>query len=413
MARHRLTDDFYKDEEESKRRYYFPTLEGLEAILIPAIAISDVSWRTLFSDFPKIRNIVTEDIEYILELNANQKKQNQQGAPYFFTGRGASRRYYWISECGTFTLSTLINTLTLAKLFQDIAPSFNNELLREAIKHNVADLLGCAVPQGGWSWSKGGKTADAWATWSVIETFTDYLDYTDQYKIRFPESKNIKNTLSVTAEYLSAQLDWRSKDTITGIWHEKVYENRRIKTPNHVKHAYSFVHTMISSSLLKLQGHEQFRELAVLLFKSVENVKVQNVENLADVASKNQSINDYSYHPTLLRALTAIYVEMDEESRKDLTRRLNNPPIYYVKKQFDRLMKSYILKDKWAGLWGFSKSYEIYYTERTIEALVSLCEFLARWNKNEGLWKIPKPTLPSKSDLQTEFEKAMKSIKLK
>jgi hypothetical protein len=410
VARLRLLEGFYKDDEESRKPFYFPTLEGLESILIPAIAIEEVSWPTLVSNSSEIQHIVSKDIEYILSLN-NANKKKKQGAPYFFTGRGASKKFYWISECGAFTLSTLINTLTLAQRFPEVAPTFNNIKLRASIKQNVIDLLDCAVTQGGWSWSKGGKTADAWATWSVVETFTDYLAYVEQFGIKFPEIRKIKANLNATTDYLESQLDWHSPTTVSGSWYQRVYESRRIKTPNQVKCAYSFVHTMISSSLLKLQEREQFRELAALLFKSVENVKVKNVENLAHVASQDDSIDDYSYHPTLLRALTAIYVEMNEEGRQDLKNRLDDSPVHYIKKQFERLMRDYILKDEWAGLWGYGKSYEIYYTERTIEALVSLTEFLTSWDKDSGSWSIPKAKIkPTKHDLQIEIEKARHAL---
>lgn len=411
VAKRRLIHEFYKDDQESSERYYFPTLEGLEAILIPALALDEARWPKLVSDFSAIREIVSEDIQYALSLNTNAKKQ-QQGAPYFAAGRRANTKYYWISECAAFTLSTLINALTLAKVFPKEAPSFNTSRLREVIKQGVFDLLACAVSEGGWSWSKSGRTADAWATWSVVETFTDYLKYTEQFDIRFPEIGKVRSALAKTRDYLRAQLNWQSPDTIAGMWHEKVFEKRRMKTRKEVKCGYSFVHTIISSSLLGLQKDKQFRELAALLFKSVDNVRVKNVENMVKVASKEENIDDYSYNPTLLRALTSIYVEMDEEGRQDLRRKLGSSPISQIKKQFDTLMSDYIVTGEWAGLWGYHKNYEIYYTERTIEALVSLSEFLMSWKTRVGPWQIPQLKKSTIEELQTELDKALKKVKI-
>lgn len=411
VAKRRLIHTFYKDDKESTERYYFPTLEGLEAILIPAIALKEARWPTLVSDFSELREIVSEDIQYVLSLNTTAKKQ-QQGAPYFAAGRRANTKYFWISECGAFTLSTLINALTISRLFPKQAPSFDNAQLRHVIGQGVSDLLACAVSRGGWSWSKGGRTADAWATWSVVETFTDYLEYTEQFDIRFPEITKVRSALANTADYLKGQLDWQSTDTIAGIWYQKVYEKRRMKTRTEVKCAYSFVHTIISSSLLGLQKEKEFRELAAMLFKSVEKVKVKNVENLAKVASKDENIDDYSYNPTLLRALTSIFVEMDDEGRRDLRRKLGSSPISHIKKQFDILMGDYIVTGEWAGLWGYHKNYEIYYTERTIEALVSLSEFLMSWNTKLGSWQIPQLKKSTIEDLQTELDKALTKVKI-
>ena len=411
VAKNRLIHKFYKDDKESRQRFYFPTLEGLEAILIPAIALKEARWPTLLSDFPELRTIVSEDIEHVLPLNTNTKKK-EQGAPYFATGRRGSTKYFWISECGAFTLSTLINILTLSKLFPTAAPSFDNASLRKVIKQSVSDLLACSVPQGGWSWSKGGKTADAWATWSVVETFTDYLEYNEEFDIKFPEISKVRSSLARTAEYLAAQLTWQSPDTIAGMWYEKVYETQRMKTRKEVKCAYSFVHTIISSSLLGLQNDKQFRELAALLFNSVERVKVKDVENLAKVASQDENIDDYSYNPTLLRALTSIYVEMDAEGRKDLRQKLDSSPISYIKKQFNTLMSDYIVTGEWAGLWGYHKNYEIYYTERTIEALVSLSKFLMSWEPRVSSWQIPQLKKVTIDELQAALEKALTGVKL-
>jgi hypothetical protein len=412
VARRRLIDKFYKDDQESKQRYYFPTLEGLEAILIPAVALEETSWAILVSNFSQLPSLVSQDIEYALKLNKPSKKQ-QQGAPYFAAGRRASTKYYWISECGAFTLSTLINVLTLSKLNSKAPPSFDSALLRRIITRCVSDLLDCAVAGGGWTWSKGGKTADPWATWSVVETFADYLAYSDEFDIRLPEIRRVTNALDNTREYLRAQLDWHARDTIAGVWYQTVYSKRHMKTKEQVKRAYSFVHTVISSSLLGLQEEGHFRELATLLFKSVEEVKVKNVENLAKVASKDEKIDDYSYNPTLLRALTAIYVQLDENGREDLKLRLRASPLSYIKDQFDILMRDYIVTGEWAGLWGYHRKYEIYYTERAIEALVSLSEFLQVWKKRTPSWQIPQIKKSSISDLQADLEAALAGFKIK
>jgi len=164
---------------------------------------------------------------------------------------------------------------------------------------------------------------------------------------------------------------------------------------------------------LKLQKHKRFRELASLLFQSVDTLKVKNVENLAKVASKDENIDDYSYNPTLLRALTSIYVEMTPSGRKDLAKRLERSPIYYIKKQFDKLMKDYIVTGDWGGLWGYDRKYEIYYTERTIEALVSLSEFLARWPGRTKPWHIPEIKKATVAELQAELEQAIAGMKLR
>jgi hypothetical protein len=410
IAARRVFDGFFKDEEESRRQYYFPTLEGLEAILIPALAIEG-AWVYLVSAEPKIRTAVSEDVEYVLSFNRpSRARQSKQGEPYFFTGIRASKKPFWISECGAFTLSTLINILTLSKSFPEFAPSFNQTQLKKAIKLNVNNLIQCSVAGGGWSWSKEGRTSDAWATWSVIETLTDYLTYEDAYKIPLPESQRVNEKLKQAESYLKSQLDWRSDETIAGLWHKYVFKKRSMQTAKQVKYAYSFVHTMISASLLGLQRFEKFRELAAMLFQSVESVEVKRVENLAPVVSKNKEIDDYSYHPTLLRALTSIYVQMSKPNRDKLTKTLAKPPDFYIHNQFDRLMKRYKREGEWAALWGHNRQYEIYYTERTIEALVSLIEFLAQYRELSS-WNIPPAKVEvTKDDIQVEINKIKKTL---
>jgi hypothetical protein len=410
IAIRRLYDGFYKDDEESRHQYYFPTLEGLEALLIPALTI-DGAWVYLVEAEPKIRGAVSEDIEYVLSFNRSaQGKQNKQGQPYFSNrGRGPTKKYGWISECGAFTLSTLINVLTLTKQFPQHALTFKTSTLLKAIKLNVNNLIQCAVPGGGWSWSKEGKTSDAWATWSVIETLTDYLRYEEDYDIRLPESRHVKESLRRAAGYLKSQLDWHSDETISGRWYKSVYKKHSMQTANQVKHSYSFVHTMISSSLLGLQRIETFRELAAMLFQSVNTVQVKSVLNLAPVSSMNvKEIDDYSYHPTLLRALTSIYVQMGRVRRGRLTQELPKAPTYYIHTQFDRLMKRYERKGEWAGLWGHNNRYEIYFTERTTEALVSLAEFRAQ-DEDSSLWEIPGAKVEADIDeLRSDIKKIKK-----
>jgi hypothetical protein len=404
---------FYEDDEESRKRYYFPTLEGLEALLIPALAI-DGSWVYLATEKPKIKAAISHDIEYVLSFNSSsQSKQNKQGQPYFFTGRGASKKHFWISECGAFTLSTLINVLTLSETFPDYAPTFDHSKLRAAIKLNVNNLLQCSVSSGGWSWSKNGNSPDSWATWSVIETLTDYLTYEKDYGISLPSSRRVKESLGNAARYLKSQLDWGSEETISGKWYKSVFKKGSMKTPNQVQCGYSFVHTMISASLLGLQGLKTFRELATMLFQSVESVDVKSVENLARVSSKNKEIDDYSYHPTLLRALTSIYVQMGPKNRKRLAEELPKAPSFYVRAQFDRLMKRYKRQGEWAGLWGHNNQYEIYFTERSLEALVSLAEFLAQTKESEP-WEMPSAIVESEMDeLRAELRNMRKKSPLK
>src|ERR1035441_6517628 len=102
----RSEEGFYKDDRESSAQYYFPTLEGLEAILIPSLAMGYADSPAAIPDAIKI---LESDTQYILGFNANKRERKNQGTPYFVTGRGAGKEYFWISECAAFTLSTLIN----------------------------------------------------------------------------------------------------------------------------------------------------------------------------------------------------------------------------------------------------------------------------------------------------------------
>ena len=398
----RKLEGFYKDDQESSAKHYFTTLEGLESILIPSLALG---YSDIASEITDIIFVLEEDLEYILRFNAKRSRRKNQGTPYFVTGRGAGKEYYWLSECAAFTLSTLINILQVAQLCPTKAPNFSEHTLNHAIRRNLKDILECQTENGGWSWSKGGKSADAWATWSIVETLSDYLSYSNKPKLRLPGIKKVKASLDRARSYLSDQLTLADPKALSSRWHREVFEGGSMRTDAQVKLGYAFVQTMISASLLGLRKHKDFLCLASALFQSVDKVMVRRVENSARVASKNTNIQDYSFHSTLLRALTSLYVQMTPRDRKLLAQKLPRSIEFYVCQQYNRLSANYIIDGSWHGLWGHHKTYEIYYTERALEALVSLLEFMQTLRQHKENWSVDQPKKLTRTNLKDEIRK--------
>jgi hypothetical protein len=397
----RKEEGFYRDDQESSDKYYFPTLEGLEAILIPSLALG---YKMMSEELPDIVRILKKDVEYVLEFNTGKNKRRNQGRPYFVTGRRAAREYYWISECGAFTLSTLINVLLAASLSPETAEIFDEHLLYSVVNKNLQDILACKSKDGGWSWSTKGKTSDAWATWSIVETLSDYLAYAAKSRLDLPSPKRVDAALQRVRVYLGHQLDLKDKNSLSSRWRSKVLERGTMNTDGQVELSYAFIQTMISASLVGLRTHTDFLTLAADLCKSVDAVKVRRVENTVRVASKKTDIQDYSFHPTLLRAITSIYVQMTPGDRRRLSALLPKPFEHYMRKQYCNLEANYIVSGSWQGLWGHRKSYEIYYTERALEALVSLLEALAHSGVKK-MWTIREARRPSRRDLVQEVHR--------
>ena len=411
----RLEFGCFRDVEEADARYYFSTLEGLESLLIPAFHVDGFTPDQLLASHADFAAALSDDLSYVLKLSKSGSKRGEQGMPYFRSGRGASRTSHWTADCASFTVSVLVKALLLKRLKTNVLATVQATDLKKAVAANVDLLLACGSHDGRWAWLPKSRSGDPWATWSIVETLTDYLDYEKSQKEPLPRTKKIRRALSSAKEALVADLRCEVSQGAVEAWKDVCGRTTRVRTEPEVRAAYAFLHTMTSAALLGLHAEQAFLPLAVDLFRSVSAIKMQSVENKVSGPGKIPTIHDYSYHATLLRALTSIYVHMSPSDRSQLSAELPESAERSMRFQLDVVMKDYLKSGVWAGLWGYRRSYEIYYTERTIEALVSLCECLRELKPTDESWSIPGVSIkkPSRREIKREMDKVRREQRTK
>ena len=81
----------YRSKGCKRCKILFSTLEGLECLLIPFVSLDrNQFWEPLRNKYPGLKNIIIDDINFILSYNREQDNPpKEHGHPYFTQRRGS------------------------------------------------------------------------------------------------------------------------------------------------------------------------------------------------------------------------------------------------------------------------------------------------------------------------------------
>jgi hypothetical protein len=360
----RREDGAFTDEEEVKEvRYYFSTLEGLECLLIPFVSLDkNQFWEPLKNKYPELQNIIIDDINFILSYNLGQEHPpKEHGAPYFVQGK--RKVPYWTSECASFTLSVLSNFLEMRRLY-GLPQNPKKKAIEEALKLNFDWLQYCKRDRRGWSWTT--ETPEhPWPTWSLLDTFEELLWY--------QPTKNLFKGFEKECDEIVGNIVSGFSENPLGhylsIWQEKVVNNK----PYNVEVALDLTRLMLAASLYAKDP--DILPLAQIIYSWASDSTLSYFDYKFHLKEKADYIYDSSLLPSLFRTLIIMAEKLKPRRIDTLDENIRQSHRVVLNKIYNNLNESFINNGKHEGLWGIRDTsgiiYELYYTERTIEALTA------------------------------------------
>ena len=375
----RLNDGAFTDEEEVRDiRYYFSTLEGLECLLIPFINLpKNHFWEPLKHKYPKLKNIIIDDITFILDFNRGKDRPpKEHGAPYFMESHYRKKLPYWTSECSSFTLSVLANFLELRSKFS-VGQSISKRDVEHVIRLNYDWTKLCKRDKRGWAWIYETKE-HFWPTWSLLDTFEEILWY--------QSTKKMFNTLETECEEVVDYIIEKFNESKLGLyfseWNEKIVKGR----PYSVEKVLDLSRLMLAVSLYK--QHRAVFPLSILLFKWAAETDFSQIDYKYNLKEKEDYIYDSSLIPSILRTIVTMADKLKPRRIENLDDELGQNHEIVINRVFSKLMESKINHGKHTGLWGIRNgagfTYELYFTERTIESLTT---FLNHYKSTKSITK--------------------------
>ena len=394
----RLADGAFTDQEEVKTKSYFSTLEGLESLLIPFVNLPKTYyWDSFKIKYPELIELIIDDINFVLRFNPLQElPPKEQGEPYFEHRKGPKRSSYWTSECSSFTMSVLTNFLMLRDQYGLPKNPKDNEIIN-VIRKNLEWVHLCKREKNGWSWTHD-SPVHHWPTWSILDTFDEMLTC-DQLK---EFHKSIEKECDEVTETISNSF---KKGLVAGSylndWNEKVLKCEYYD----VETALDLTRLMLAVSLY---GNPKIiKPLASFLFKWVANTNFVYVDYSFHLSVKADYVYDSSLVPCVFRALNVMAGILKPKKIKDIDNDIQQSHAVVMNRVYSKLMENLISHGKYKDVWGVQNGgliYELYYTERTIEALT---EFLLHYDGND-MEIISMPKLPEQEKETSKKSKAVK-----
>ncbi len=369
LISNRINDGAFTDQEDVSAKAYFSTLEGLEALLIPFVNLPKTLWDSLTLHNKELPEIIAEDISFVLSHNSKEDNPpKEQGAPYFEQGKGVRQTPYWTAECASFTLSVLTNYLKLTEKV-GLAHTLTPKIIK-AITTNLQWIKLCKRDIG-WSWTND-SPSHPWPTWSILDTFEEMLNC--------DSLKDLHASLDTESSPMLNKIIESFKTDVVGSylsdWDEKVINSK----PYDVRATLDLSRLMLAVSLHS--NRKIVKPLAYKLYAWASESDFGNLDYNHYLQPKSDIIADSSLVPSVLRALIFMAGVLKPRGISDLDNHIDQNHEVVLNRVYLHLMKNQINHGKFRDLWGVSNDglkYELYYTERTVEALT---EFLVHYESN-------------------------------
>lgn len=362
---------FCDDADVGNRRSYFSTLEGLEALLIPLVNLpKNRLWTPLTRDFPDLPTFIHDDVAYVIRSNRDaQEPPSAHGEPYFTSGARGRELPYWTSECASFTISALINYGELAARY-DLPRKHAKKKLATIIEQNASWVDKCKRNDTGWSWTYSGG-AHPWPTWSLLDTFDEALR---AQWLKAATRRRLAEACDQVTKRILLQFTSTAASSYMARWKQSVLQPTQDGQPYSAETALDLSRLTLGAALHR-QGWEVF-PLAESLFAWALATDYSAINYRFHLEEKQNYIYDSSLVPSVLRALIIVAGALRPRLTGKLDKALGTSHEFAIQRAYRDCQQTLIAGGEYADLWGVpstkGKTYELYYTERTIEALTEL-----------------------------------------
>ncbi|HEY0427501.1 MAG TPA: hypothetical protein VGC76_06820 [Pyrinomonadaceae bacterium] len=401
-------------DSQYKQKSFVTTCEVLETILIPMLIWGE-DILPKGNDRRKVKQVIYQALEFLIEKNddfINEGNKLCPGDPYFSTrGTRKGSKPLPYTEANAFFISTILHFLLCAEHFKDAPTKLSKDNLKTIANTALSNLLEQFIDKRGkitgWSHTTSeinpGGQGEIYFTWSIIETLVDI-----QY---------LREIDFISNEVLGEKINDCFKK-VTAAMEDYLYGGGKLTRP------FIFTHSIIRDKkldiynkcqafiILGLLQSERYSEMILTLITLVTNSnlisEIANDEDylvhysLKTASTGGHVLDDESILPLIVRSIATVFDEYYDEKFLKATEKahLRNPWSYLVMKdRIEELKKNQTPED----LWGpEGEEYEIYYTERTVEALASCYYYLTESEK--------RPTMLKESKDFENFRKEYKEL---
>jgi hypothetical protein len=386
-------DRAYLDSQTVSRQSFVSTCEVLETVFFPMLVFGDEFFPTDAGRREKLNEVVYGGLSYVVDQAKKFTEEGNHlcpGDPYINdTGdrmRPTSIGWPYI-EANAFLISTILHFLLNRRYFRNIPSELDTELLKETAGNAIEQILDQFIKEKGWSYSTNDIPVEIYFTWSVVETLVEVLEWNDKIELlRGPDTfERLKEQLSQVRGAMELIL-FQGQDSRHFIFAPQIIEH----SP---KQVYNALQAFIILGVLETS---HYMEMAQTLISLVANshlianqvgYEVRYPLTHGRVGAAN--LEDRSILPLVVRSIATVFGEYGNKDFLEFTTkaRLRDPWSYMVMGDRVQELKRNRTRRK---LWGPDGSeYEIYYTERVVEALVSCFYYVNKPNKSIRSLKLP------------------------
>lgn len=381
----------FVDGQSVIKRSFVSTCEVLETIFLPMLIFGDDFLPKKKPERQLLNQQIVETMTYLMNEVRGALKRNEPlcpGDPYLNSSghkqeEGSAGRPY--IEANAFFVSTALHFLSNEKHFRGTTPQIDRAELVELARKAIQQILN-EFDNGAWSRSKDESTR-IYFTWSVSETLIDVLSAatsTEKLDLIGPERiDQLRGDLASVRQSMEKNLFGAQSIALT---REQIMN--KFSRP-----LYNALQAFITLGILATTAHAEMAQALVSLVSNSHLVPERAVVVTyypLEHESGGAQLEDRSILPLILRAIATIFADYYSPPFREIIEKawLRDPWSYLVIADRVGELKEKQLPSK---LWGpDGKTYEIYYTERVIEALVSCYYYVADPDKEPFDPKLPK-----------------------
>lgn len=368
LCRRRCATDGFYDDREVKDRGFVSTCEGLECILLPCLDVERINLTSLLKQFPKLLECLQSDVDYLIFRSKVSNKEGEfefPGDPYLGkSSRVTPENQLPNLDSTAFAVSTMLHLKTVIERENYSQEKLPISVMKNMIRNGLSQIKESHISKEGWPWRRGSKETHTYFTWSVLETLSDVFEY-DPNEELFDEYDSLKAACNETKI-------WIEKNLINDMAEGALIGKDILQT-------YFFIESLISLTILGTDKYRGIADFLKHLLPFADKIAKKTLYAEYPVKPEPKTLTDYSIIPLLLRGVAAAFNKFgSHEEFKEMTSLINYKNV--IQQRFNHLNQRRTTEHLWAY---DAKRFELYYTERAIEALVVYRNYKCERKKEE------------------------------
>lgn len=379
-----FVDDVYTE------KAFVSTCEGLECILLPCLYFDKFTFSSLLKKFPKLVECLQEDVSYLISrstIEKDKEKLSFPGDPYLGPSKiVTSENQLPNLDSTAFTVSTMLHLKAFSEKEKVLQTIFPISQMNKLIKAGLTQIRDSHIENQGWPWGVNSQESNIYFTWSVLETLSDAFEYDPDGKL-FDDYDSLKAAMTEAGQ-------WVEQESLPDMAEGKELGLGK----RDITQTYFHIESLIILTLLRTSKYSKIADFLKHLLPFCDKIAKKKTPFAEyPIPPHPTTLTDYSIVSLLLRGISAAFLEFGDNK---LFKEGIGIIKYGVKEVIQQRISHLDQKRTKEGLWAYNaKRFELYYTERAVEALTMYYFYLHQRKR-------PKP--PTKS--LTKLKEGLKKI---